>query len=98
MKLNKLLITELLNLNIQSIRSTNNTSTVSKWLHSSREIRHHIDDFRCSSEPVGELTALHLACLYNRPHVIKLLLQAGAGEQEIGIATIPACFLFVVCY
>ena len=44
-----------------------------------------MDDYRCRAyisftESVGNMTALHLACLHNRTEVIGLLLQAGAGN------------------
>ena len=46
-----------------------------------------MDDYKCTaffsfSESVGGMTALHLACLWNRPNVVKLLLQAGAGDES----------------
>ena len=46
-----------------------------------------MDDYRykgylASRDYVDNLTALHLACLYNRPNAIEVLLAAGAGDDS----------------
>ena len=62
------------------------SSEVYKWLVSPRERIQHVDNYKCKvylsfSETVGGMTALHLACLHNRHSIIKMLLEAGAGEE-----------------
>ena len=47
-----------------------------------------MDDYKCTAyisfaTSVSKMTALHLACLYNRYDVIKILIQAGAGKNVV---------------
>lgn len=68
---------------VQTLRFTDDWREVIRWVDS-KERRQHVDDYRCKSyisftESVGNLTALLLACLYNRPKAIQVLLEAGAG-------------------
>ena len=59
-----------------------------------------MDDYVCKdcSEMVDDMTALHLACLYNRPDVIELLLQDGAGSIQLSLAVPAITMLFCSRY